>query len=204
MQEMKVRLTLTNEALGTLSGNPKIAEEYIASKHPDGLQPDELAQLVKLEELQEKQSTVFPKDDTGCPFVWGYQFKGFLKEACLAMIESDEETAATLKLRRLTLYLHKRTIDKQIFMAERFCVIDMKGGEMGWCERPLRGQTMKGERISLARSETVPEGSTFEFTILVNNKKLVPYIKKWLDYGQFSGFLQWRNSGKGTFTYEIL
>lgn len=33
---------------------------------------------------------------------------------------------------------------------------------------------------------------------------LEKYVREWLDYGVFSGIGQWRNSGKGRFTYEIL
>lgn len=28
-------------------------------------------------------------------------------------------------------------------------------------------------------------------------------VREWLDYGQLRGIGQWRNSGKGRFTYEI-
>ena len=35
MKEIKVRLTFTEEVLGTASGDPKIHEEFIASKAPD-------------------------------------------------------------------------------------------------------------------------------------------------------------------------
>lgn len=29
-------------------------------------------------------------------------------------------------------------------------------------------------------------------------------VREWLDYGVLRGIGQWRNSGKGRFTYEVL
>lgn len=30
----------------------------------------------------------------------------------------------------------------------------------------------------------------------------IDLVKEWLEYGQFHGMLQWRNSGKGRFVWE--
>lgn len=35
MKEMKVRITFTEEVLGTSSNNPELHDEFIASKAPD-------------------------------------------------------------------------------------------------------------------------------------------------------------------------
>ena len=77
-------------------------------------------------------------------------------------------------------------------------------GEMGICQRPLRAQTAQGERVAISSSETVPEGSTIEFTVRCLNDDWVMALMEWLNYGQYNGMLQWRNSGKGAFVYEIL
>jgi hypothetical protein len=61
---------------------------------------------------------------------------------------------------------------------------------------------MRGERISLARSEQAPAGTTFECEIEYDNDKLVDYIDYWLNFGKKSGLLQWRNSGMGRFSWE--
>ena len=86
---------------------------------------------------------------------------------------------------------------------------------MGVCQRPLRAMTMQGERTALAMSESVPEGSTCEFTVQLMVEKgaakkgaeAIDYeqaLREWLDYGSLKGFGQWRNSGKGRFKYEII
>ena len=75
---------------------------------------------------------------------------------------------------------------------------------MGECQRPLRAQTAQGERISLANSETVPAGATCEFTVICMKPDLMKVVKEWLSYGVAHGTGQWRNSGKGRFTWEEL
>jgi hypothetical protein len=77
-------------------------------------------------------------------------------------------------------------------------------GEIGNCQRPLRGQTAQGERIALANSETIPAGATATFTVHCMNDDDEELVKEWLAYGEWHGLGQWRNSGKGAFTYEII
>lgn len=77
-------------------------------------------------------------------------------------------------------------------------------GDIGDCQRPLRAQTMQGERVTLANSETIPAGSTLEFTVVCFDDKDMKLVCEWLDYGVWRGLGQWRNSGKGKFTWEKL
>ena len=66
-------------------------------------------------------------------------------------------------------------------------------------------QTAQGERVALASSESIPAGATMTFDINMMVPKLhEKAIREMLDYGRLRGFGQWRNSGKGRFTYEIL
>ena len=76
------------------------------------------------------------------------------------------------------------------------------GGKIGDCQRSLRAQTMQGDRVALANSETVPKGSKLTFIICMTDKAYKPLIKEWLDYGRLRGLGQWRNSGKGAFTWK--
>ena len=100
---------------------------------------------------------------------------------------------------------YKKIIDGNIFVTERRVpIVIPDGGEMGVCQRPLRAQTARGERVSLASSETVPAGSTLEFGILCMNDADAATVKEWLAYGKIRGLCQWRNSGKGTFTCEVV
>jgi hypothetical protein len=36
------------------------------------------------------------------------------------------------------------------------------------------------------------------------NVNLVPFVRRWLDYGALFGLGQWRTSGHGRFTWEEL
>lgn len=73
MKELKVKLTFTEELLGTASSNPEIHEEFIASKSPDAKTIAEEVAAVGVEEVVEKQMTIFPKLEDGTPFVYDYQ-----------------------------------------------------------------------------------------------------------------------------------
>ena len=75
---------------------------------------------------------------------------------------------------------------------------------MDICQRPLRAETAQGPRVALASSETIPEGSSVEFTVRCLNEDWLTCVLAWLNYGQYCGFLQWRSSGAGSFVYEIL
>ena len=75
---------------------------------------------------------------------------------------------------------------------------------MDHCERILRANTPIGERTSIAKSESVPEGSTIEFSFVFFDPKLEDMMRECLDYGKFRGLGQWRNSGKGRFVWDLL
>jgi hypothetical protein len=77
-------------------------------------------------------------------------------------------------------------------------------GFVSSCERPLRAQTAQGERVALANSETVPEGSYIDVEIECMTDAMYDLAVECLDYGKRRGIGQWRNSGKGRFTYEII
>ena len=68
----------------------------------------------------------------------------------------------------------------------------------------MRASTPQGERVAIAVSDTINAGATLTFTIILLNDDLEDIIVECLDYGKLRGLGQWRNSGKGTFTYEIL
>lgn len=197
---MKVQLTFTEPLLGTLSGNREVAQEFILSKRPDGMSKDEREALSKEEHL-EHNATIFASDN-GRFLLWDYQLKGFFKEAAEAMIDMEKINQETLKNVRLTRYMYKKTIDKLVFVKPRRIYLDL-AGEMSFCERPLRGQTMKGERIALAYSQQAPAGTQISFDVIAMNPALDDYIKSWLRFGRLYGLGQWRNSGKGRFTVKI-
>ncbi len=195
MKELKVKLTFTEDVLGTASGNPEIHKEFIASKAPDAKSIEQEVAAVGVEEVVEKSMTVFPKLADGTPFIYDYQIRGFFKEACGVL----RKVPATLSS-KVTAY--KKMVDGLVFIKERQIPIDMHGCRLDSCQRPLRASTAQGERVSLANSEVVPSGSTIDFTVICLADGDIKIVKEWLDYGRFKGLGQWRNSGKGRFTVE--
>ena len=71
MTDIKVRLTFTEEVLGTSSNNPNLHDEYIASKAPDALSRTEEIEALGVGEVTEKSMTVFPREG-GEPFLYDY------------------------------------------------------------------------------------------------------------------------------------
>lgn len=202
MKEITAKITFNEEALGSSSPDPDIHDKYIASKAPDApSRSDEIMALIEregMDEAIERSMTVFPRDADGNPVMWDYQIKGFFKDACGMLRKVSGSESSKCKA-------YKKEIDGLIFVKERqIPLILPEGGEMGVCQRPLRASTAQGERVALASSETVPAGTTMTLTIQClcdNDEKLV---REWLDYGALRGLSQWRNSGKGKFTWEEL
>ena len=197
-ETMRVRLTFTEEVLGTLSPNPDVFTDYIASKRPEGVDDAEAQALPELDDVITMETTVFPRTGDGRLFLYDYQILGFFKDACGALRRCDPKEFASPGLKA-----YKKIIDGCIFIKDRQNPLVLpEGGETGICERPLRAQTAQGERIALARSETVPAGTTLEFTVILLNSTFAGVVQEWLNYGMFRGIGQWRNSGKGRFTWE--
>ena len=195
---LKVELTFIEEALGTSSSNPELHAEFIAAKAPDALSREEEIEAIGAAGKIEKSMTIFPKDENGRPFYWDYQIKGFMKDSCGML-----KRVAGTKSNKLSAF--KKHIDGLIFPTPRKILVEIpKGKKMGECQRPLRGQTAQGERIALAHSETIPVGSKLTFDIYVMDSKLKACVIEWLEYGELRGISQWRNSGKGRFTYKLL
>lgn len=197
MQSIKVKIRFTEEALGTQSANPDIHREFIASKSPNAETIEDEVAAIGVDAAIEKSMTIFPKIADGTPFIYDYQIRGFFKEACGALKKVPGTKSSKIKA-------HKKQVDNLIFVEPRQILIDLKGGMMDVCQRPLRASTPQGERISLASSESIPEGSEIEFTVKCFIDEDTELVKEWLDYGVFKGISQWRNSGKGRFTYEII
>jgi hypothetical protein len=194
---IQIRITFLEEILGTAPNNPDIYREFIASKAPDAKSMEEEVASIGVESVIEKAVTIFPKEN-GKPFCFDYMLKGFFKDTCAALNRTPKRISSQLKA-------FKKIINGNVFVFPRkIFFIFPEGATINHCERPLRGQTPQGERITLVSSETIPVGSSLEFEVLLLNKSLKSALIEWLDFGELSGLGQWRNSGKGRFTYEIL
>lgn len=203
MLRLDVRLTLTEEALGTSSSSKELHKEYIASKAPDAKSTEEEVAALGVDAVDEKGRTVFPRmavgDDDDVPFVYDYQLKGFFKDAAKMMKKVSGSECSKVRA-------YKQAIDGLIFIDQRkipWMTEDGTPAHVGpTCERPLRASTPMGERVAISSSETVPAGSHLDFGIILLDKTLLPMVKECLTYGRLRGLCQWRNSGKGTFTWE--
>ena len=197
---IRVRMTLTEEALGMMPTDQEIHETYIASKAPDAPSIEEEVEAVGVDGVVEKTMTIFPKLADGVPFLWDYQIKGFFKDSWgMLRRANDEDTGKACK----AIKAYKKMIDGLLFIRERKIPIACSG-PMGDCQRPLRAATAQGDRVALAHSETVPAGSQFAFTIELLDVGMEKAVRECLDYARLRGFAQWRNSGKGTAVWEEL
>lgn len=203
MKTLKFKLTLTEEMLG-MAAQKDVHEKFIASRAPDAASMEEEVEMLGTDAVVESTRTAFPKED-GKPFLWDYQIKGFFKDACGMLRRVDGSQSSKLSA-------HKKLIDGLMFPGPRRIMLDIpEGVEMSNCQRPLRAETAQGPRVALADSETVPEGTTLEFYVKIYEppkKKGKPTLEEvlleWLEYGVDRGLGQWRNSGKGKFTYEVI
>lgn len=198
INEMTIKLTFIEDVLGGLPQSEDIYREYIASKAEDRTTVEDEVRAVGVDEVAENGKTVFPKLADGTPFVYDYQVKGFFKDTCSALARVKGSKSSGVKA-------FKKIIDGNVFVKDRQNVIDMHGLLMDTCSRPLRASTPQGDRVAIASSEQIPAGSTINITIQYFDNCPVTreLLTEWLDYGSFRGLGQWRNSGKGRFSYEI-
>lgn len=207
MEKIKVKLTLTEGMLGTSPANDEIYRDFIGTKAPDAATIEDEVAALGVDEVANKGRTVFPRLPDGKPFLYDYQIKGFFKDACSMLSrltgkdENDKKKKAVNESGKLTAY--KKIIDGLIFVAPRKIPIEFEG-EIGDCSRPLRAQTAQGERVSLASSDEVPAGATLTFEIICLDSSHIKAVQEWLDYGMLRGLGQWRNSGKGRFSWEVV
>ena len=198
MKKIHVKVTYTEELLGTANADPEVHERWIASNAPDVLSTKEEIAAIGVDEFEERAVTIFPRNEQGEPCTYDYQWRGFFKEACGMLRRGTGYKSAKLKA-------YKKEIDGLVFVEPRMIPLVLPhGGEVGRCQRPLRAQTMQGDRVALANSETVPAGTVQEFDVILLKDDLEPMVLEWLDYGKYHGTGQWRNSGKGKFEYTAV
>lgn len=195
MKRIHVKLTFTEDILGTSPNNPELHHDFIASKAPDAQKTEEEVAALGVSAVEEKGMTVFPKAGDGTPFLYDYQIRGFFKEICGAMKGIEGTKSSKVKA-------HKKKVDNTVFVEPREIPLDLHGMKLDNCQRPLRASGPMGDRTALANSEVCPAGTTCEFDVLCMVDSDTALLNEWLDYGKYKGIGQWRNSGKGRFTYS--
>jgi len=179
--------------LGTQPGGDTPAGDFVKAKAAEML-----GEELPLDELVpdlEKGTTGFYRDSEDRPVLMDYQVKGFLKEAGQAFNGDRGVKALRSKL------------DNYLFVRPRHIPLVLpNGGGITYRERPLRSMTMQGPRTSLARSEELPEGTSFECELVAFDHGPVSegVLRDMLDYGAFKGLGQWRNGGNGSFDYTLV
>ena len=242
MKQITIRVTLLEDALALLPGTPDSFSRFLEYKkaklnkqqaaHVEDMEEEERRAIKeRLETLKidqaENSVSVFPIDkETGKPFYYDYQIRGFFKDAarglkdCLQIKKSKDESAkdaspdeklksALSKCKNLASFagfskMPATWVDRGIFVGPRKVIIDMpEGGQIGFCERPLRVEKFPQPIVSIKCSESVPAGSVLRFKVGVLNDADEKYVLACLHYGFLRGFGEWRNSGKGRFSFEI-
>lgn len=185
-KQFEVEVELIEPLLGTVPKNKDVYAKFIASKAADlELAAEEIATV---KELENRGWTGFHEDEDG-PFLYNYSVKGFLCEA-----------ARTLKQFGLLKQLQDK-FTRYVFVFPRRIRLPKPDGEFAVLERPLRAQTAQGPRVTVTRSDVVPEGTKIKFTmdVLEGSGITQGCIEKVLSYGHYKGLGQWRNGGFGSF-----
>lgn len=204
MNTLKFRINFIEGLLGTAPNDEDVYKNFIASKAPDAKPIEDEIAAVGVDEVAERGMTVFPRDPDGNPILFDYQIKGFFKDACgmlSRLTEKDENGKKKAKNESGKITAYKKVIDGLIFVEPRMIPIQING-ELGICQRPLRASTAQGDRVALAMSEEIPAGSSVEFTVRCLDDNNAKAVREWMEYGVLRGIGQWRNSGKGRFTFE--
>lgn len=200
MKKLTVKITFTEDVLGTASNNAELHADYIASKAPDADSKVEEIEAIGVDAMIEKGMTVFPRDKNGNPIYWDYQVKGFFKDTCSGLQRCKGQSYSK---QSCSIRAYKKVIDNTIFTYPRQIKIHLSGA-VGNLQRPLRAQTAQGERIAIADSETIPAKSWFVVSIVCLADESMDAVIEWLNYGRVKGMGQWRNAGYGRFTYQII
>lgn len=221
MTTYKITCTFTEPMLGTAPTDEDIYKNFIVAKRLReakkiksedapaleatiaAKQEEEVSLLPKPQDDEDHGITVFRHDGTGL-ILMDYMVRGFLKEAARSVsgiwgVES--------KIDRFVFV--GRFVDGE-FRADRRIPITRDGKQLTQAEdkleRPLRAQTMRGPRVTLACSEVVNPGAQISFHLIVlplgetKEKLTEEEISSWITmFGQLNGFGQWRSGSYGRF-----
>ena len=191
----QVTLTLLEPMLGTVPKDPEVYASHIMTKA--ALTDEQAAEeLESVEHAEEKGWTGFHQVD-GKPIIYDYVVKGFFKDACGMLRRVDKSESSKVRA-------YKKEIDGLVFITPRQIPIRVNGDGMGVLERPLRAQTAQGERVTLARSDTVPAGAGVGVTLNAPGGGIPGAAPRaGVGDGGDRGRCQGRNAGYGRFSYTI-
>ena len=180
----------------------------------------------KLEELREtfkdfnfKGTTVFFwNKELKRPMIGDHMIYGFLKDAAVFWGRRDgvtKKSGAVLSMDAKgkvtgTIGHTQSVINQDVKCATQFITFDQelpKGPDGGpvFNQRSLRAQTAQGPRVTLAKSEYMPAGSTFSFQLKLplGSQMSEESLCMLFDAGESIGFGQWRGAAHGIFEYKL-
>lgn len=188
-------------------------EELIGKEFSEGEKIDLIAGNLKslketFKELDLTGLTVFYRDaETNLPCIGDHMIYGFMKAASEALSRARPKKNATM------LQSHSYTssiINQHVRCADEFINFDVdvcrtENETINHLQRPLRGMTPQGPRVTLAKSEVVPAGAKLKFVlnVLEGSPLKEKHLNEIFSYGVFTGLGQWRNSGCGMFNYTL-
>jgi hypothetical protein len=195
-----LNIKFTEPMLASSPADPAVYGQFIQARaREDAAEKGDEVETLPASERELTGWSVFHSDEKGL-FVFDYKVRGFLKEAASSVSGKAELPA------------FKSKIDKWLFVQpRRIYLVDAAGQAIkekhGVLERPLRAMTMQGPRVSVKRSDYVNAGSGFDcdLVVLPNGEKEIKEVllRKWLDYGVWQGFGEWRNGSYGRFEYTL-
>jgi hypothetical protein len=160
-------------------------------------------------ELDTKATTVFFWDKAaGRPCIGDHMIYGFLKAAAEAIsrTKTSKKRGEVMAVASYTQSMINQYIrcDQEFITASQDIRRDPEGNPV-YLHRSLRAMTAQGPRIALAKSEVLEAGTKFQFKLWVMKDAPIKgeHLAELFNYGQQSGLGQWRNSGRGTFTFEM-
>ena len=120
MKTLEVKLTFTEEVLGTAPNDEDVYRNFIASKAPDAQTIEEEIAEHGAEAVGDKGMTVFGYED-GIPCLYDYMIKGFFKDSCSMLKKATGSKSASIKA-------HKKMVDGLIFVAPRLIHLNIPDG----------------------------------------------------------------------------
>jgi len=230
MKTMEVRITFFEEVLGTSPADEDIYRNFIGSKAPDAASVEEEIEALGADAVAEKGMTVFARTEEGKPALYDYHFKGFFKDTCsmLARVKGSESSKMVAYKKEIDglIFVNPRLVELEIpegktmgvcqrplrastALGERVALAMSESVPAG-TSCVLEITTLienSGTKVRKKKVKTKNEaGEIVEDTVEVESGGVdyMKMIREWLDYGKLRGIGQWRNSGKGRFTWEEL
>lgn len=173
-----------------------------------------------LAELEEKGWTGFHTDEEG-PFLYDYALKAFLcsvaNNLADAKTQSKKDGASESKageryqlMDKFKKFAYIRGSGASHSQRRRIRLPWPKDKPLPYMERPLRAMTLQGPRVTVVRSDYIPEGTRINFEIhLLRGGDKKPTISQEvledvLAWGEYMGLGQWRSGGWGAFSLVSL